>query len=68
MGKPLTHPWFDWLARDFVNLGCDLRRLPKSMVLSHTTGRKAGSSRKPRKKIPKTFSSAGRPPTVCLRK
>ena len=36
-GKPPTHPrLLDWLARDFVNSGWDLRRLLKSMVLSHT--------------------------------
>tara|TARA_B100001115_G_scaffold182171_1_gene177830 strand:+ start:551 stop:4282 length:3732 start_codon:yes stop_codon:yes gene_type:complete len=36
-GKPPTHPQLlDWLARDFVNSGWDLRRLLKTMVLSHT--------------------------------
>ncbi len=36
-GKPPTHPLLlDWLARDFINSGWDLRHLLKKMVLSAT--------------------------------
>jgi hypothetical protein len=36
-GRPPTHPeLLDWLARDFVGNGWDLRRLLKSIVLSAT--------------------------------
>jgi len=41
-GKPPTHPeMLDWLARDFIDSGWDLRHLFKKMVLSSTYRQKS---------------------------
>ncbi|MBT3635536.1 MAG: DUF1553 domain-containing protein, partial [Opitutae bacterium] len=41
-GKPPTHPeLLDWLARDFIDSGWDLRHLFKKMVLSSTYRQKS---------------------------
>ena len=41
-GKPPTHPeLLDWLARDFIDSGWDLRQLFKKMVLSSTYRQKS---------------------------
>jgi|TARA_B100000959_G_scaffold217826_1_gene229826 hypothetical protein len=55
-GNPPTHPeLLDWLARDFVNSGWDLRRMFKKMVLSATYRQKSEVSPKTKEVDPENL-------------
>jgi hypothetical protein len=63
-GRPPTHPeLLDWLARDFINSGWDLRHLFKQMVLSATYRQRTIIDAATREKDPENLSFCRSNPT-----